>query len=60
MLDWTFGHLTTDEAENALRCAGVPIDCRDWSVEQQDRTIEALDAATQRKRRALLSRAGHA
>lgn len=60
MLDWTFGHLTTDETESALRRAGLPIDCREWSDAQQDRAIDVLDAATQRKRQTLLNSAGHA
>lgn len=60
MLDWTFGHLTTDETESALRRVGVPVDFREWSDAQQEQAIEALDAATQRKRQALLGRAGHA
>lgn len=49
-LNWTFGHLTTEEADAALEKNCIPSTPWNWTEEQMERAIEILDAATALKR----------
>jgi len=55
MLDWTLGRLETQEAEDALKVAGLDPDCAKWTQEELELASFVLDLATDEKRRRLLS-----
>jgi hypothetical protein len=54
-MDWTFGLLTTKQAEKALSAAGLPIDPCQWDTAQMEKASEVLDAAVAEKRARLLA-----
>lgn len=56
MTDWTFGRLTTKEAQRVLKANALPENAGDWSAIQIQQASRLLDEAVQQKRAKIVAK----